>query len=297
VNKYIAVLLLGLAAGSSIVFSRFVLAEIHPTLLLTIRMGIASGCFLVFLRATRTSLKLDRQVWLDCILVGVLAIGLPLEFSFMSLQHLSSGLFTIFLSFTGMVTMLVAHFLLPDEQSNLVKFLGAGLAFGGVILLIATRSTGLSGQSNGLGYLFALAVVLCFSFGNVYTRRRLRGIDPFLATAIGIGASFILSLPFTLWLSEPGDLGQISFWSWSAALYSSIVGSFLYFGATYWAIKTFGATTAGLVYFVIPVVSALLGAWLLGEIVTATMLAGAALVFIGLVIVNRPELLRNLSRS
>jgi len=215
----------------------------------------------------------------------------------MALQYLSSGLFTIFLSFTGMATILVAHFFLPEEQMAPTKLLGAGLAFAGVILLIVTRSNGLTQQSSMRGYLFALAVVLFYSFGNVYTRRRLGRIDPFLATAIGIGASFILSLPFTLWLNEPGDIGQISFWSWSAALYGSIVGSFLYFGATYWAIRTFGATTVGLAYFVIPVVSALLGSWLLGEIVTAAMLAGAALVFLGLVIVNRPELLRILSRS
>src|SRR5215510_7530796 len=158
-SKYIAVLLLGLAAGSSIVFSRFVLAEIHPTMLLTIRMGIALGCFVALLAVTRPNLRLGRRTWFDCILAGLLAIGLPLEFSFMALQYLSSGLFTIFLSFTGIVTILVAHFLLIDEPASLVKLLGAGLAFMGVVALIVTRSTGLAQQSDMRGYLFALTVV------------------------------------------------------------------------------------------------------------------------------------------
>jgi drug/metabolite transporter (DMT)-like permease len=238
---------------------------------------------------TRPDLRLGRRLWFDCILAGVLAIGLPLEFSFMALQYLSSGLFTIFLSFTGIGTILVAHFLLVDEPASPAKLLGAGLAFMGVVALIVTRSTGLAQSGDIRGYLFALAVVLCFSFGNVYTRRRLRQIDPFVATAIGIGASLIISLPFTLWANQQGDLAHIGRLSWSAAIYSSIVGSFLYFSATYWVIKTFGATTVSLVYFVIPVVSALLGAILLGEIITASMLAGASLVFLGLFLVNRPE--------
>jgi drug/metabolite transporter (DMT)-like permease len=262
-------------------------AEIHPILLLAIRMGIAFGCFVVLLAITRPNLRLGQRAWFDGLLAGVLAIGLPLEFSFMSLQYLSSGLFTIFLSFTGMATMVVAHFFLPDEPTTPTRLLGAGLALLGVVLLIATRSTGLAQAGDSRGYLFALAVVLCFSLGNVYARRRLRQIDATVATAIGIGASFILSLPFTLFIQERGDLASISPLTWSAAIYSSIVGSFLYFGATYWTLKTFGATTAGLVYFVIPVVSALLGALLLGEIITTSMLAGASLVFLGLVLVNR----------
>jgi drug/metabolite transporter (DMT)-like permease len=185
-----------------------------------------------------------------------------------------------------MGTMLVAHFLLPDEQATATRLFGAGLAFVGVISLIVTRSTGLVQSADMRGYLFALAVILSFSFGNVYTRRRLRQIDFLVATAVGIGASFIISLPFSLWLSQPGDIGRISLLSWSAAIYSGIMGSFLYFGAIYWVIKTFGATTVGLVYFVIPVASTLLGAILLGEIVTVSMLAGAALVFLGLIIVQ-----------
>lgn len=287
-NKYIAVLLLGLAAGSSIVFSRFALAEIQPTLLLTIRMAIAFAAFGALLLLTKANVRLSKQSWLDGMLAGILAIGLPLELSFMALQYLSSGLFTILLSFTGMGTMLVAHLFLPDEQATPAKLFGAALAFVGVVVLVATRSTGLAG-GDLRGYLFALAVVLSFSVGNVYARRRLRHINFLVSTAIGMGASFIISLPFTLLLSQPGALSAISPLSWSAAVYSGIVGSFLYFGAVYWVIETYGATTVGLVYFVIPVSGAFSGAWLLDEIVTLSMAAGAALVFGGLVIVNRPD--------
>jgi drug/metabolite transporter (DMT)-like permease len=296
-NRYGVVSLIGAAAGSSIVFSRFALAEIQPTLLLTIRMAIAFSCFVIILAVTRTDLRLEKRIWFDGILVGLLAIGLPLELSFMALQHLSSGLFTVLLSFTGMATLLVAHFILADEPATPVKLLGAAVAFIGVVVLIATRSTGLAQAGNLRGYLFALGAVLSFSIGNVYARRRLKQVDSFLATAMGMGASLVISLPFTLLLAGEGDLGRISGWSWSAAIYSAVVGSFLYFSAVYWAIKSYGATMVGLTYFVTPVVSTLLGALLLGEIVTGGMIAGACFVLLGLVLVNRrePEPLRSQS--
>jgi drug/metabolite transporter (DMT)-like permease len=217
-----------------------------------------------------------------------MAIGLPLEFSFLALEYLSSGLFTVLLSFSGMGTIIVAHFLLTDERATLNKLLGAGLALVGVVILVVTRTTGLLGQSDLRGYLFALGVILLFSFGNVYARRRLGQVEAPVATAIGIGSSLIISLLFTLLTSGLDSLGQIGGWRWSAAIYSSVVGSFLYFYAVYWTIKRHGATTVGLAYFVIPVVSTLLGTALLGEIVSWGMLGGAMFVFGGLVLVHRP---------
>ncbi len=296
VKQYGAVLLVALAAGSSIVMSRFALTEIPATLLLTLRMAIGSACFGLMFALTKPNLALERRVWLDGLVVGLLSIGLPLEISFFALQYLSSGLFTILLSFTGMATLLVAHFFLPDEAVTPGKLLGAGVAFVGVVVLISTRATGLVQQAGLQGYVYVLGVVLLFSTGNVYARRRLRQVEPLVATAIGMAASFIISLPFAL-TTGWDSLGQISGWSWAAAVYGGTVGSFLQLSGMYWLIKKYGASIAGLTYFVIPVVSTILGMLLLSEIIPVGMLAGAALVFIGLVLVNRPDKTLALSRN
>ena len=106
--------------------------------------------------------------------------GLPLLAFTIALQFISSGVLTIFIALIPLVTGLMAHVWLNQERLGFAKAGGLAVAFGGVLLLVATRTTGLTAGASGAdvrGYGLALAGALVIAASVVYTRRRLRHVE------------------------------------------------------------------------------------------------------------------------
>jgi drug/metabolite transporter (DMT)-like permease len=95
----------------------------------------------------------------------------------------------------------------------------------------------------------------------------------------------VMALPVALVMDRPWTLG-VGARTWGAllglALLSTALGFVLYFRL----LATAGATNVMLVTLLMPIVALLLGALILGEVVTATALAGMALIFAGLLAID-----------
>jgi drug/metabolite transporter (DMT)-like permease len=69
-------------------------------------------------------------------------------------------------------------------------------------------------------------------------------------------------------------------------VYAAIFGTFSGMLLNFYIIKTYGATPASQVSYVIPVVATGLGAIFLGERITPGMLVGMAIIFAGITLLN-----------
>lgn len=277
------ILLAGLALGSSVVMTRLGIGEIPPLAFITLRLGLAALIFLVALVVLQREIPHHPRIWLDIALVGIGNTGLGLVAFTLALQFISSGVLTIFLALIPLFTGLLAHFWLAQEKLNWVKLAGLVLAFFGVMLLLATRTTGLPDTESAVdlrGQLLALGGVVVSAVAIVYTRRRLQNTDVFVLTAgqMIAGLLFVLPLAFSF---NTLQLSGISWRGWLAVAYNGIVGSFIGFLLLFEMIKRFGATVAALPGYVVPFVSILLGTMLLREIFTLHLGAGALLILLG----------------
>jgi drug/metabolite transporter (DMT)-like permease len=83
------------------------------------------------------------------------------------------------------------------------------------------------------------------------------------------------------------DLSAVDRQGYMAVLYAAIVGTFFGLMLAFYNIQRFGATAAAMTAYIIPIVAAIGGVLLLGEMITIGMLSGMALILAGVAIINR----------
>ena len=178
---------------------------------------------------------------------------------------------------------------LAQEKLNPTKLAGLVVGLTGVIFLLLTRTTGIAEAGtafNPQGPLLALAGVFVAAASGVYARLRLAQADFIVVTAGQMLAGFLSVLPFAVTLSSL-NLANVSWRGGFSVFYTGIIGSFLAFLLVFYMIKHFGATTATLPTYIMPAVSGILGALILGEIITFPLIIGAVIILFGVFLASR----------
>ncbi len=281
------ILLTGMALGSSVVMTRFALAQLSPLALIMVRLALATLAFILILAMLGRSLPRDERTWIAIAMVGI-SQALSLLLFISALQFISSAVLTIFIALIPLFTGLLAHLFLPNEKLNAAKLIGLGVALAGVLYLILTRTTGIANAA-GLdlsGFLLALGGGITAAASTVYTRLRLRGVDVMVVTGGQFAAGLLAVAPVSLGFSSV-NLLALDLRGWFAVVYTAMIGSLAGFFLMFYMIRRFGATISVLPGYVMPVVSASLGALLLGEIVTLPLIGGAGLILMGVFLASR----------
>ncbi len=282
------VTLLGGIWGASVVFQRLAVAEIEPLPLVALRLIAALLFFVPFAPRVVRGLASGRRL-LDVGVIGALNPALCGIMSGLALQFASSGLVAVLISIAPLLTALLAKLVLDEPPLGRRRLAGLGVAFAGVGLLVATRSTGLVGGADDdlRGHALALAIALAMAVAAVYNRRRLKRTDPLAIAAGQIAGGLLLIGPATLLIGEPIVPGAIGGWTWAAVVASGTIGlgaSFVLYQAM---LARHGPTAAMLALYTAPVAATALGALILGETITVPMATGGALVLGGVVLFTR----------
>lgn len=282
------ILLAGLALGSTASVIRIGIAEIHPITLVVLRLGIATLAFAVTLPLFRVGLPRDSHIWWDILLVG-LTQGFQLLAFTIAVQYISSAVLAIFIAMVPFFTAIMGYFWLTQERLNLRRWSGLLTAFAGVLFLILTRTSGLVGLTSGVelrGQLLALAGAVISAAGIVYARLRLREVNAVVVTAGQMLTGFVLTLPFAIVLNNT-DLSIVTWRGWFATLYTAMIGSYLGFLLLFYMVRRYSATVSVLPAYLMPPISATIGALFLGEIITPSLIGGAVLILIGLFLASQ----------
>lgn len=153
---------------------------------------------------------------------------------------------------------------------------GLGLGLAGILLVVGPD---LHAGERGLPYVYAVLALLSLSAGTLYQKRHASELDARLALVVQLSSSLILLLPFA-WLLEgfhlqpqPRVLGGIAW----AILINSCAGLLLYL----WLLGRGAAARVASLFYLVPPVTALLAAAVLGTRFTAHDAAGFALAAAG----------------
>lgn len=286
IKKLLLIILTGSCFGSSVVFARIALEEIGPFPITSLRFGIAGLLYMLTLPFLKQQLPKTARKYRDVALVGA-GIGLPFLLFYSALTYLSSGMFSIFFATLPILTALIAHMALQNERLNRRLVIGLTVSLIGIVFLVATKTNGLAGHVFDIrGPIIALVGVLMVAVATAYARANLNDEHPYMVSSLQTLAAFII-VTLVVLLSGKLHIGSISFNGWFAIFYNAIVGSYIPFWLTFILIKKYGATAGALPSYVMPVVSGLLGAALIGEVISVTLLFGAAIVITGLYLATR----------
>jgi drug/metabolite transporter (DMT)-like permease len=83
------------------------------------------------------------------------------------------------------------------------------------------------------------------------------------------------------------DLSEVDIAGYGALVYAAVFGAFGGLLLEFYIIKRFGATTAAITTYVIPIFATVGGALFLDETITLRMILGMALIIIGIGVINR----------
>ena len=128
--------------------------------------------------------------------------------------------------------------------------------------------------------------MLIASTTTIFARKFMRGYDAFDVASIRMFTAALVIMPLSIVLVGI-DLSGVNAQGYFALVYAALVGTFLGMLLSFYNIKRFGATASAMPVYVIPVVSGILGALLLGEQITAGMAVGMGLIAVGIALINR----------
>lgn len=289
------VALQGFIFGSSMVISRFSLAQFDPRVYVSLRLIIAALAHAsVYLLLRGRAFPKDRILWMRAGLLGVLGPAIPMVSIVSSLQYMASSVASLLITLNPVMVVLLSHFFLSDERLTWRRLAGVLIAFGGAAILLLRGETGLGEfvQADPRGYAWILIGMSSGAAGSVYAHRYLRKADSFDVASIRMFAASLLLLPVT-YFTVGFDFSRIETSGLLALAYAGIVGAFLAFLLALYILQQFGAPGLSLTAYVIPVVTTILGVIFLGEEVTSTMIISMAVIFLGIALLNyQPKMAR-----
>ena len=261
--------------GASFLFMRIAAPSFGPVALAFVRVAGAS-LFLVPLLALRGEIGTLAANWRTIAVVGAMNSALPfLCFSFAALS-ITAGLSAVLNSATPLFTAMLAWLWLGDRMTTL-RIVGLVVGFAGVVWI---GWDGADFKPGGSAWAIGACLVATMSYAVApnLTKRRLGGVAP-LAVAAGsqLAAALLLAIPAAF--AWPATTPPAMDWVAAAllALLCTGVAYILYFRL----IANAGPTNAVAVTYLIPPFAILWGFVLLGESLSASIVAGCAIIFLG----------------
>lgn len=210
---------------------------------------------------------------------GAINSGFTWALIFWAEQFVPSGLVAVFGSTAPIWTAVLAHFLVRGDRLSPLKVTALALGFAGIVALVGT-----SGEIEGGPALLAMVLLallpLTWGVAGVVMSRALGGVSPIPAIAIGTATGGLFLIPFAL--AEAGRPAQWTTEAVAALLYLAWMGSCVGLVLNFWLYRRLRPTTIMLSQLLITAEAVLIGALVLGERITPSMLVGAALVLVAL---------------
>ena len=293
-RAYLGLSLATLGWASAFIAGKFVLAEMTPLAAATWRYAIATLVLLPFaVRAGRERRATPRggHAGLSAAIVplGLMVLfgGVAYPWLFLgALARTSATNTSLLIALNPVLTLVLTPIIgEPFERRRLI---GAAIAFAGAVLVISGgHPSRLAGLELNTGDLLALIAAGCWAIFNIASRPVVGRLAPSIVNSIIYTGGF-----FALLFLARGEhpLGQLLGASWLAiagiaamALLSSVLaGQFFLIG-----VRTAGVGAAVVFVYLVPVLTAVLSAAILGEHLTIAQAAGGSAVLGGLWLATR----------
>ncbi|MET8335651.1 EamA family transporter [Streptosporangium canum] len=276
--------------GSTYLAIRIAIETVPPLLSGAMRFSTAAlvlGAALLLLRGWRVF----RMTWKElggAALVGLLLLNAGNGLVAVAEQHISSGLAALLVA--SVPLWLVIFRIVARDMPQVLTLAGVLIGFGGVAVL---SLTGGGSAADSTGIVIILLASMSWSAGSFLSARIPMPANPFVASTVEMAAGGIgLALTSTV-MGEHLDLGAVSGRSWAALAYLVVMGSLLAFTAYVWLLGAAPISLVSTYAYVNPVVAVALGALVLSEPVTTSMVAAGLVIVLGVALVVSTERRRN----
>jgi drug/metabolite transporter (DMT)-like permease len=277
-------LALGIMWGSSYLFIKLAVDSFGTFTLIMLRLAVGAAFLWAVVRLTDTRLPRERRIYGHLLVMAVINIVLPFSLITWAEQSVDSALAAVLNSTVPLFVIVIAPAFLPDEPIRVNGVIGLVVGFIGVVLLVSPGLVAADG--NPAGELALLGSSLTYAIGNVYNRRNVRGLAPLVPAVFQVTFALAIVTVLAVVLERPWATATPDAEAWFSVVWLGILGSGLAYLAYFRLLGHWGATRTALVAYVLPVVGIVLGFIVLDEPIDATIIAGTALITVGVALVN-----------
>lgn len=263
-----------------------VLSIVNENTFLVIRFSLAAFLFVAYLLTQGESLRIHHEHITPVFLLGVLGVGLYNIVWTYGIHKTTSANAALLISASPIFTAIYSA-LSGAEKMTRHKRGGTLTAFAGICIIISwTPGARFSSASEVFaGNVLMLAGSVLFSLYAVLAKPLLRYYSPVKLTSLAmlVGAPIIVTYAL---VRMPVVPYFYSLATWAGMLYIVVMGTIVAFIFWYKGVQRTSPFQTVVCHFIVPVVSMIMGALFLDEVVNAAMISGAVLVFIGVVAVK-----------
>lgn len=279
--------LLALIWGSSFLWIKLAIRGLSPVEVTLGRLVLGAGLLFAVVAMRHEPVPRSPAIWAHIVIAALFANAAPYLLFALGEQHVASSTAGMLNATTPLWTILLALAVRHQKSTGLRQIGGLAVGFAGALLIFQPwRPAGGFASTGGIE---CLAAAASYGISYVYMDRFLahRDIGPITLSACQLLAA-------ALWLAAAlGVTGAPSprFTVTTAASLAILgfVGTGVAYVLNYQIITSEGATIASTVTYLLPVVAIVLGASVLNEHVTVVVLAGIALILIGVALTRRSE--------
>ena len=272
--------------GGSLPSTKVAVSQASVPTVLWLRFGTAVVVLFVFL-ALRKKLRLLslRETFIFAAL-GFIGVFFHNSVQGAALRSLSAGTSGLIVAANPIAIALLGALLL-GERLNGRKIAGILVAAFGVLVIMSKGSLSFSGRGFAAGEIFMVLSVFSWGLFSVLSRKALQKSEPSLAMGYTILFGWLYSSGPFFWTGGYREIPAIAPSGWANILFLGVFCSAAAYLFWYDALRELPASEVGVFLYVNPVVAVTLSVLFLGEPMTLSMIAGGALVFLGVWFVNR----------
>jgi drug/metabolite transporter (DMT)-like permease len=270
--------------GMTYLAMRVAVVEIPPYLMAGGRFVLAGAILFAWARHREDSAPTLQQWKAAAVVGGFLLLGGNASVAWAE-QRVPSGLAALLIGVMP-IWMVGLEWLRRGSRPSTQVVIGLLLGALGVGLLVLPQ-----GGGNGMDLLGAAVLIMAaasWAWGSVISKSAPLPKSPFLATSMEMLAGGILCLLVGALSGELTEfsLAEVSARATLAWLYLVVFGSLVAFTAYVWLLGVTSIAKVGTYAYVNPIVAVLLGWAVLGEPVTVRTLIAAAVILLGVALVN-----------
>jgi drug/metabolite transporter (DMT)-like permease len=285
---YVKLLLTALFWGGTFIAGRGVVRHVGPYSASFLRFAIAA--VLLGVIAWRTEgghMRLSARQAVPVLVLGLSGVFAYNIFFLKGLKLIQAGRASMIIANNPIVIALLSAWLFKERLTP-VRLAGILLSITGAVVVISRGHPGSLLQGGiGPGELLLFGCVACWVTYSLVGKALMRTLRPLpsVTWSVLVGA---LALAGPAWAEDlPSRLPGFTLVDWLCLGFLGVFGTVLGFVWFYQGIQRLGAMRAGLFINFVPVSAVLLAFLILGEPLTASLLAGAALVTLGVYLTNR----------
>ena len=277
-NVWLALGIVYVVWGSTYLAIAIAVETLPPLLYAGLRFGLAGLLLAGWLAFRGVDLRISRRELAGAATVGILLLALANGLVVLAERTVPSGVAALIVA--SIPLWIVIYRMVAGERVGRDLLAGVLLGLAGVAILVVPG--GLNGTIDPIGALMLFGATLSWALGTFLSPRLETPRNVLVSTAYQMLAGGVVLIVVAVGSGELVHIDPATFSipSMVAFVYLVVVGSLVAYSAYTWLLQNASVSLVSTYAFVNPVVAVVLGALVLAEPITPTILIGAAVIVV-----------------